>query len=455
MEKKLIPWIVYNKEIANEIPAQGAAYEAYGADWLYVSYSGDTLDDSDKEEFLKTAGELAKQVDIPIIISCPMKRFEDVKKALYTGAKAMAVNTRDLKELSTLTEEGQQGQDETSAMKALKEASARFGKEKIFLEVQEGEDNNSLLTWAEEFVSAIILEKGETQESSRKLPETTLPFFIKKVCLSCQGQEEIQGNQEELQREQEAGRWLKAELSKENIEGIITGYRNSSNLYAVKKFLKAEGIPVNTYESSIPFSVMKKNSEGLLPVVVQDYKTMEVLMVAYMNEEAYNMTIETGRMTYYSRSRSKLWIKGETSGHFQYVKSLTVDCDRDTLLARVRQIGPACHTGSPTCFFEETYKKPYDTTNPLTVLDEVYGVIIDRKEHPKEGSYTNYLFDKGIDKILKKCGEEAAEIIIAAKNPDSSELKYEISDFLYHMMVLMAECGLDWKDIVKELAHRR
>jgi phosphoribosyl-ATP pyrophosphohydrolase/phosphoribosyl-AMP cyclohydrolase len=160
-------------------------------------------------------------------------------------------------------------------------------------------------------------------------------------------------------------------------------------------------------------------------------------------------------MTYYSRSRKTLWTKGETSGHYQYVRALSLDCDNDTLLAKVLQIGPACHTGSHNCFFKELIKKDYHDSNPLNVFQEVYDIIKDRKENPKEGSYTNYLFDKGIDKILKKCGEESAEIIIAAKNPGAEELRYEIADYLYHMMVLMAECGLDWNDITNELAHRK
>ncbi len=192
----------------------------------------------------------------------------------------------------------------------------------------------------------------------------------------------------------------------------------------------------------------------MVPVIVQDYKTDEVLMMAYMNEEAYNKTFETGYMTYFSRSRQSLWVKGETSGHFQFVKKISVDCDKDTLLAKVKQIGAACHTGNRSCFYTEVAKKEYNETNPNIVLNRVYDVIMDRKEHPKLGSYTNYLFEKGIDKILKKCGEEATEIVIAAKNPESEELKYEISDFLYHMMVLMAERGLDWEDITQELANR-
>ena len=177
-------------------------------------------------------------------------------------------------------------------------------------------------------------------------------------------------------------------------------------------------------------------------------------MMAYMNEEAFEATLASGRMTYYSRSRQKLWLKGETSGHFQYVKSLKIDCDNDTILATVKQIGAACHTGNRSCFFTTLAEKDYKETNPLKVFEDEYQIIVDRKAHPKEGSYTNYLFDKGIDKILKKLGEEATEIIIAAKNPDPEEIKYEISDFLYHMMVLMVEKGVTWEEITEEVANR-
>ncbi len=211
---------------------------------------------------------------------------------------------------------------------------------------------------------------------------------------------------------------------------------------------------ISPLQTDLSFDKLKKNSDGMVPVVVQDYRTNEVLMVAYMNEEAYHKTLETGRMTYYSRSRNELWLKGETSGHYQYVKSLTADCDLDTILAKVKQIGAACHTGSYSCFFNEIAKKEYKEKNPQKVLDDVYNVIADRKINPREGSYTNYLFDKGIDKILKKCGEENTEIVIAAKNPNPNEIVYEISDYLYHLMVLMVEKGVDWKDITDELARR-
>lgn len=223
---------------------------------------------------------------------------------------------------------------------------------------------------------------------------------------------------------------------------------------AIKASLREKGYETVSFTSSIPFSEFKLNGDGLIPVIVQDYKTDEVLMLAYMNEEAFDNTLKTGLMTYYSRSRREQWVKGETSGHYQYVKSLDIDCDNDTLLAKVKQLGAACHTGNYSCFYRNLAAKDYANTNPLKVFKDVMSVIEDRKVHPKEGSYTNYLFDKGIDKILKKCGEEAAEIIIAAKNPDPEEIIYEISDFLYHVMVLMSLKGVTWEEITAELSKR-
>ena len=210
----------------------------------------------------------------------------------------------------------------------------------------------------------------------------------------------------------------------------------------------------NLLDSKMDFSQFKLNADGLVPVIVQDYKTNDVLMLAYMDKDAYEFTLKTGKMTYYSRSRQERWVKGETSGHYQYVKSLTLDCDNDTILAKVDQVGAACHTGAKSCFFQPLVEADSEELNPLQVFESVYSTIMDRKINPKEGSYTNYLFDKGIDKILKKVGEEATELVIAAKNPNPEEIKYELSDFLYHAMVLMVERGVTWDDIVKELADR-
>ncbi|MGM9987408.1 MAG: bifunctional phosphoribosyl-AMP cyclohydrolase/phosphoribosyl-ATP diphosphatase HisIE [Bacillaceae bacterium] len=189
------------------------------------------------------------------------------------------------------------------------------------------------------------------------------------------------------------------------------------------------------------------NEEGLVPVVVQDDITKDVLMLAYMNKEALLLTIETGYATYYSRSRQQLWKKGETSGNTQLVKKMYYDCDRDTILLMVQQNGVACHNGTWSCF--EGMPSNED------VLAQLYDVIEKRKQQPKEGSYTTYLFEKGIDKILKKVGEETSEVIIGAKNEGTEELIYEISDLVYHTLVLMVEKGVTVEEIKEQLAKRR
>lgn len=194
---------------------------------------------------------------------------------------------------------------------------------------------------------------------------------------------------------------------------------------------------------------VKFNQDGLVPAIAQDVGTGEVLMLAYMNEEALRLTKETGIAHYYSRSRQALWKKGETSGHIQEVKGIYYDCDGDAVLLKVNQIGAACHTGNYSCFFNE--EKGYkDLSN---TIKDLYKVIIDRKKNPQEGSYTQYLFDKGIDKILKKIGEEAAEVIIGAKN-DKQELIYEASDLIYHLMVLLVNEGVTPAEIMEELRGR-
>lgn len=187
----------------------------------------------------------------------------------------------------------------------------------------------------------------------------------------------------------------------------------------------------------------------LIPAIVQDYQTNEVLMLAYVNEEAYQRMLETKQTCFYSRSRQELWHKGETSGHFQNIKGMYLDCDLDTLLILVEQIGAACHTGAYSCFFNEVIE--YDHTNIFRSLEKL---IQDRKVHPVEKSYTNYLLDQGVDKICKKVGEEASETIIAAKNNDKDELVGEISDLLYHVFVLMNNQGISLDDIETKLKKR-
>ncbi len=417
--KKLIPFINAENEMAGSVISLADRYSCEGADGLYLyNFSGD---DKSREEFLGVVRSIEKQIDVPFVVGLYVERFEDAKKALYTGASKVVLRK------ALLPEE-----------KELKEILARFGREKLAIEIDMKADfqtSEQLDAFYEMgFGTAILKHIDTTKSFSEAIANTMLEVMVRDGL--------IRNDLAEI-------------FSYQTVQAVMTNYFEEKDIYKAKRGLKKQGIDIDVFESLIDFDDFKLTDAGLIPAIVQDYRTGEVLMLGYMNRESYELTIKTGRMTYFSRSRRELWVKGETSGHFQYVKSLSLDCDNDTVLAKVRQIGAACHTGNSSCFFKELAKKDYIPTNPLTVLTDDFDIILERKRHPKEGSYTNYLFDKGIDKILKKCGEEASEIIIAAKNPDAEELKYEIADFLYHMMVLMAECGLSWEDITKELVNRR
>lgn len=401
--------------VSNDPAALAAYYCNNNADRIIVFDQSNN--DEEHEAALDTIKKIALACEVPVIGAGNVKRMEDVKKLLYAGCAKAVLNY-----------------SKVSNVEITEEVSKKFGKNKILASFTKKEELTANKELLEEYVSELICIDSSIMKECDRL--TTLPTIC---CL------------DEDKTEQ-----LKDYLLLDNVSGI-TGNAVNNNIekvFPMKLSFAKEGITVSACEASMKWSDFKLNSDGMLPVVVQDYKTNEVLMVAYMNEEAYNKTVETGKMTYWSRSRNELWIKGDTSGHYQYVKSISADCDNDTLLAKVSQVGAACHTGSYSCFFNEILKKEYNDTNPLKVFEDVYGVIADRKIHPKDGSYTNYLFDKGVDKILKKLGEEATEIVIAAKNPNVNEIKYEISDFLYHMMVLMVEKGVTWEEIMAELANR-
>ena len=196
---------------------------------------------------------------------------------------------------------------------------------------------------------------------------------------------------------------------------------------------------------------LKFDEKGLIPAIVQDYYTKQVLTLAYMNEESLKITMEEGYTCFWSRSRQELWRKGETSGNRQKVVNITADCDNDALVIEVKKDGPACHTGAESCFFNDIYMAEDET--PFSV-EALYEMIKGRKTEPKEGSYTTYLFEKGMDKILKKVGEECTEVIIGAAKGDKEEATYEIADLAYHIMVMMVEQGISTKDVTAELAKR-
>ena len=195
---------------------------------------------------------------------------------------------------------------------------------------------------------------------------------------------------------------------------------------------------------------LKFDEKGLIPAIVVDDDTEQVLTLAYMNRESLQISMEKGLTCFWSRSRQELWLKGETSGNYQHIVSITADCDKDALVVRVKKDGPACHLGTDSCFTNPVWgeeKKPFR-------LEGLYDLLLERKEKLPEGSYTTYLFQKGLDKILKKVGEECTEVIIAGKAQDRAETIYEIADLTYHVMVLMVEAGISVEDIRRELASR-
>ncbi|MDL2218849.1 bifunctional phosphoribosyl-AMP cyclohydrolase/phosphoribosyl-ATP diphosphatase HisIE [Ruminococcaceae bacterium OttesenSCG-928-O06] len=196
---------------------------------------------------------------------------------------------------------------------------------------------------------------------------------------------------------------------------------------------------------------LKFDEKGLIPAIVQDYHTGQVLTLAYMNAESLAITLREKRTCFYSRSRKTLWRKGESSGNVQHVVDIVADCDADALVVRVIKEGPACHTGQESCFYTPVLEAEQ---GPGITLQGLYGLILERKAAPKEGSYTSYLFEKGREKILKKVGEEGAEVLIAATKKDDEETVFEIADLCYHILVLMAECGIAPGDVLAELAKR-
>ena len=419
---RIIPSIyLYNGNVVDketkEIVGDGDAvelatfYNNRGADELLVFDLSSS--DSEHDANIGTMIKIQDAVDIQMIVGGNVKRLEDVKKYIYTGAKKAILDM-----------------SKDTNVEIVKEASERFGSDKIAVMLNKDYDFSKIKQLKYDGVSLIIADSCANE---------CIGLGIKILAFNCN----FTFND-------------MVEFGKQDkVYGISdNSFAGDFDFLNFKAQLKEEGVNTIVFESAMSFDQFKKNSDGMIPVVVQDYKTDKVLMVAYMNEEAFNLTIKTGKMTYFSRSRNEIWVKGVTSGHFQYVKELSMDCDLDTMLAKVYQVGVPCHTGADTCFFNTLVKKEYDESNPMRVFEDVYNVILDRKKNPKEGSYTNYLFDKGIYKILKKVGEEATEIVIAAKNPDPQEVKYEISDFLYHVMVLMAEKGVSWKEITKELSRR-
>lgn len=405
-----------NYEAYEDVIKLAKLYNDSGIDKIMIFDLSTT--DEEHERNIQVIRNINRNVEIKVCAGGNINRMEDIKKFIFAGCLQVILNG-----------------SKPESMELAAEASERYGKDRILVSVTNVDfifKHQDVMV--DTFHEVLVFNKDVLDAIEGM---TTVPYV---VYLNDADYEEILSI-----------------LSRKNVRGMAGALINDpkTDIMEMKSRLSASGIKMDNFEPALKWEDLKKNSDGMVPVIVQDYRTDEVLMLAYMNEEAFNTTIHIGKMTYYSRSRQELWIKGLTSGHIQYVKSLTADCDYDTILAKVSQIGAACHTGSRSCFFNEIVKKEYVEKNPQKVLGDVYNIILDRMEHPKEGSYTNLLVEQGLDHLLKKVGEENTEIIIAAKNTDREHLKYEISDYLYHLMVLMAEKDLTWEEITQELSQRR
>ena len=339
--RKIIPCVTMENPIE-----EARFYNDSGAD--EVAFFDSTASRESLDKNIPIIKEITRNIDIPLIACGGVRRLEDVKKLLYAGASKVCMKSAPMQDISIVSE-----------------ASERFGSERIIVTIDLTEDIDAV-EYAKKVKEAgagnlLILHHNKIdnyEEIVAKIrKEAPLPTVVSSY--STEGDE------------------IARMLDATNAEAISLYNLAQHDVMQIKQACRKKGVYVNLFESSKPFSEFKLDDKGLIPCIAQDYKTGEVLMMAYMNEESYNKTIETGRMTYFSRSRNELWTKGETSGHYQFVKSLTIDCDNDTILAKVSQVGAACHTGNRSCFFTPLVSKEYNDTNPLTVFRDVMNIIME------------------------------------------------------------------------------
>ena len=341
---KAVQWFDDRTLLSDDVVSLAKQYCDRGADELIVFDL--STSDEEHDEAIDLIKKINRVISIPMIAGGNIRRAEDVKKILYAGAKRAILNFS--KPLS---------------FDLIEEVSKRFGKERIAVSLNDFDTLFKQQHLIEEYSTEIVFMHRLDLNSVMNI--TRLPCVVLT----------------DTMEQSEILRILKCD----GIKGVSGLFISSLNMdfNEFKEICADAGIKMTSFESILDFSEFKLNSDGLIPVIVQDHKTNEVLMMAYMNEEAFDNTVKTGRMTYYSRSRKCQWVKGETSGHFQYVKSLAIDCDKDTLLAKVEQVGAACHTGNRSCFYTTIVGADYDAKNPLQVFESVYNTIVDRREHPK------------------------------------------------------------------------
>lgn len=405
-------------------------YSVKGADRLLVFDFSGTMGEHDRA--MAAMRNICRASQVPVIGAGNIRSMEDIEQLIYNGCDCVALNCQDEQEIGLLSE----------AMQA-------YGRRRIMGCVS---DFSEYSPYAEEIAhcaSGLLVLDDEIRPFAGK---TELPILLHSNSIGADGIEAIfRGG-------------LVTGISGEYVstlgfpEDYINGFsRNSAGditfgikrpdgltteLDDLKMELMRRGIRMDVLESAVPWSEFKKDDRGLVTCVVQDYRNDEVLMVAWMNEESYRKTLETGKMTYWSRSRQELWTKGLTSGHISYVRSLDIDCDKDTILAKVSQIGAACHTGHRSCFFTPLARKTDIEGNPYRVFEKTMSAIAQNGQKPST------------DTLIRELGAEHTDMVLASKNKDASVLKREIADYMISLMKIMDKRDITWEDITDEISRR-
>ncbi len=402
---KAVKWFHDKEIVAENVVELAQYYSNQGADELLVF----DLSDSDEEhtESIELIQKINRIIPIPMIAGGNIKRLEDVKRILYTGVKRVMLNF-----------------SKPDMFALAQEAANRFGKEKIAVSLNDFDALFKQQQLIEQYSSELIFMHRLDLNSVMNL--TNIPCIIVTDTV----------------REEELFNILRCS----GVKGLSGRFVSDVEMdfSAFKDKCAERDIKITSFESLMDFSEFHADANGIISVITQNYKTGEILSVRKMDREAFETTVKTGKMTYYCADTDSM-----ESKQYQYVKSMTVNETRDTLLAKID-----FREKTETHFAQSLIGSDESEKNPLQIFEYVYQTILNRKQNPKEDSYTTYLFEKGIDKILKKIGEEATEIVIAAKNPSKDELKSEFVDFLYHAMVLMVERDVTWDELTEEMAKR-
>lgn len=388
-------------------------YNDSGVDKIFLIDLSD--DENEHLTNIKTIRNINRSIDVKTAAGGNIKRLDDVKLYFFAGCLEVVLNG---------------GKQDT--LELVKEAANRFGKDRILVSVDNVNFAFKTRDYIKDCVHELILMDSDLATGIENI--TSTPYILRLDDYDLDKITEL--------------------LKSESIRGIYGDFINDYNtdIMQLKSTLSDRGISMDNFEPKLHWSDLKTNSDGLVPVIAQDYQTGQVYMLAYMNEEAFDTTIRIGKMTYWSRSRQELWTKGLTSGHIQYVKSLTADCDYDTILAEISQVGGiACHTGAPSCFFNNIIQKEYIDRSPRKIFENKLKQIIKERN---EDSDVKEIFDQGIDGILSKLGEETAEVIIAGKDSNKSDIVREVTDLIVNLMFLMSDNEITWDDITTELATR-